>query len=184
MSGAADKDIIMADYLLTRRRGGFTLAEVLVVVMILGIAAIVAVPMLGNTDQMRVESAARQLASTLLYAQTTAISSEQQYQVVFDSTGTGYEVQDAGGNVAPDPLITTQPYRVDYATDKRLSKVRIASASFDGQNQVWFDRLGSPYAGTIVASPPPLTNGQVVVQAGNESITVLVEPVTGRVRIQ
>ena len=82
-----------------KQQGGFTLAEVLVVLVILGIAATVVIPMIGDTSGMRVTSAARLLASTLLFTQTAAISQQQQYQVVFDVAGESYEVQDAAGNV-------------------------------------------------------------------------------------
>jgi len=163
-----------------RRRGGFTLVEVLMVLLILGIAATIVVPMINDTSGMQVTSAARQIASTLMYAQTASISTQQQYQVVFDTGSNSYEVQDSAGNVITDPVVGS-PYRIEYPNDRRTRNVSLETANFDGNNTVWFDRLGAPYGGAISASPPPLSTGQVVVRVKDKTMTINVEPVTGRI---
>jgi len=157
--------------------------EILVVVIILGIASVIVVPMLGNTDDMQVISAARQLASTLLYTQTVSIAAQEQYQVVFDVANKSYEVQDADGKVVADPVASSKQFRVVFGKTSECSKVSFASVNFDGGNKVWFDRMGVPYSGAISDSPPPLTTGQVVMEAGKHQMTVRVEPVTGRISI-
>jgi hypothetical protein len=80
--------------------------------------------------------------------------------------------------------VSSQPYRVTYPSSREMRKVTLASVDFDGTNTVWFDRLGVPYSGAIVDSPPPLTTGTIIVQAGKQQMTVKVEPVTGRVSIE
>ncbi|MBN1844896.1 MAG: prepilin-type N-terminal cleavage/methylation domain-containing protein [Sedimentisphaerales bacterium] len=165
------------------RYAAFTLVEVLVVLIILGIAATVVIPMISDTSQMQVTSAARQIASTVLYAQTASISNQQQFQVVFDPAGNRYEVQDAAGNVIDDPVVGS-PYRVEFSQDRRTRNVTLDTVDFDGTQTLWFDRMGSPYAGSISQSPPPLASGQIVVRVKDKTLTILVEPVTGRIRLQ
>ncbi len=54
-----------------------------------GITAIIeimiAIPLVSDTTQMQVTSAAREITSALMYAQTVSISTKDQYQVVFDT---------------------------------------------------------------------------------------------------
>jgi prepilin-type N-terminal cleavage/methylation domain-containing protein len=167
---------------------GFTLAEVLVVLCIIGIACLVIVPQIGNTDHMQVLSAGREVVSTFLYAQTMSITKGQNlnqnvFQVVFDPTLNRYEVQNSAGVVVPDPLSSGQPYRVNFSGGKRYRSITIESANFDGSHSVWFDRMGAPYSGTITTSPPPLNSGAVILRAGDTRVRVNVEPVSGRVSV-
>ena len=165
------------------KSGGFTLAEVLVVLVILGIAATIVIPMVGNTNGMQVTSAARHISTTLLFAQTSAIAAQQPFQVVFDADNECYEVLDADGNVVFDPAIPDQAFRVDYPNDARLHKVRITTANFDGGSKVWFDRLGMPYSGADKDNLTVLNAGSVGIQAGENTVTITVEPITGKINI-
>ena len=166
-----------------RRTGGFTLAEMLVVLIIIGIAATIVIPMVGNTSGMQVTSAARHISSTLMFAQTSAISAQQPFQVVFDADAESYEVRDADGNAVDDPVIAGRAYRVDYTSDSRLRNVRIETVNFDGGGKVWFDRLGTPLSGPDKDNLTDLNVGRVNIQAGDEIMTITVEPITGRINI-
>lgn len=161
---------------------GFTLVEILMVVMILGIAVTIVIPMVNDTSDMQVTSAARQIASTLMYAQTASISTQQQYRVVFDTGTNSYEVQDSLGAVIADP-VAGSPYRIEYPNNARTRSLTIETADFDGSNAVWFDRLGAPYGGASDGSTY-LGSGQVVVRMRDTAMTVRVEPVTGRITVQ
>ncbi|MCK4627784.1 MAG: prepilin-type N-terminal cleavage/methylation domain-containing protein [Sedimentisphaerales bacterium] len=157
---------------------GFTLAELLVTIVILGIAAMVVIPSIGNTADMQATSAARQLVSDLLFAQTYSISQKHPYQVVFDVANESYEVQDSDtGSVITHP-ITKSPYQMPFLANKHLKDVRIDVADFDSGNLVRFNSLGMPYnsAGAQLAA-----RGTVTLTAGTHSITVTVEPVSGRI---
>jgi hypothetical protein len=120
------------------------------------------------------------IAGDLEYAKSMAISRGQIYSVVFDKNNETYSVEDQAGSVIPHPVKKGFNYTINFLNDSRLDKVDIVDADFDGTSEVRFDYLGSPYDG----GGNPLNNGQVSLQAGNSTMQVNVEPVTGFVSIQ
>ena len=168
-------------------RKGFTLVELIIVVVILGIAAALVVPMVSNAADMQVRSAANRIAADMDYAKGLAITHQRSYSVVFDPANESYEirVEPAGtGDVIENPL-TGNDFVVDFSADSRLSRVNIVSADFDSDSSdaISFDYLGSPYHGKSTAAGDALNSGQITLQADNFSLTVDVEPVTGYVTI-
>ncbi len=167
---------------LIRRTRGFTLIEIIVVVVILMIVALMAVPMFSSAADIQLKAAANMVAADLEYAKSMAISHQQYYSVVFDSTTDSYEVQDSVGVVIPHP-INPGNLVIDFPSDSRLSQVVIVSADFDGSGDetITFDYLGSPRSG----SPPgtPLIYGRISLEAGGFPMTIDVEPITGYVTI-
>lgn len=160
---------------------GFTLVEIIIVVVILGIAAALVIPSISNAADMQVRSAANRIAADLDYAKNLAITYQSAYSVVFDVSGESYKIQDHIGDPVKNPLTGQSSFIVDFSADSRLSRVNIAAADFDGENAVTFDYLGSPYSGTDTTAP--LNSGQITLQADNFSLTVDVEPVTGYITI-
>ena len=158
---------------------GFTLIEVILVVLIIGIAAGMVVPMMSSAGSMQIRAAVNMIAADLEYAKSMAISRGQPYSVVFDKTTEKYQVVDQNNNVIPHPVKKGFNYVVDFRNDGRLDRVDISDASFDGTNKVTFDYLGSPYNG----SPSPLNSGVVTLQSGGITRTVSVEPVTGFISV-
>lgn len=170
---------------LPARSGGFTLIELIIVVVILGIAATIAVPMLSSAADMQVRSAANQIAADLEYAKSMAMTHQKVYTVVFDTANESYEIQDETGAVIKSPVRTSEDYVVDFASDSRLDRVNISTAVFNSVmfSSVTFDYLGSPYAGSGTANA--LNAGTITLEddTGTYSIDVDVEPMTGYVTI-
>jgi len=164
---------------LRARGGGFTLAEILLVVLIIAIAAMIAVPMMGSMDSVQIRSAANMIAADLEYAKSMAISRQEDYSVVFPANSY-YEVHDQNG-IIKHPVKKGFDYKVDFSGDSRLDKVVIESADFDSSNTITFDYLGSPYSGSGTSNP--LNSGTISIRAGDFTMTVSVEPVTGFISI-
>ena len=155
--------------------------ELLVVVVILGIASAVVIPMIGDNGDLRVTAAARQVVSDLLYAQTCSISSQSQYQVVFDAANNSYEIQDATGSVISNPL-TKASYQMNLSVNNGYKNVTVESANFDDNNRIWFDKMGMPYSGAI-ADNNMLVDGSIYLKSANATMTVNIEPISGRINI-
>lgn len=164
------------------RGGGFTLAELLLVVLIIAIAAMIAVPMMGSMDSMQIRTAANMIAADLEYAKSMAISRQQNYSVIFNTTGDYYEVHDPNG-IIEHPVKKGFDYKVEFSSDSRLDKVVIDDADFDpgSSNTIMFDYLGSPYSGSGTSNP--LNSGTIGIRAGDFTETISVEPVTGFISI-
>jgi len=154
---------------------GFTLIEILIVIVILAIAAMTAIPMMGSAASVQIRSAGNMIAADLEYAKSLAISKGQNFWVVFDEGAESYSIEglDTVGNriTIPHPVKKGFPYVIDFQ-DEGLGRVEIADADFVGASEVKFDYLGSPDKG-----------GTVHLQAGTMSATVSVEPVTGYITV-
>ncbi len=158
---------------------GFTMIEIMIVVVIIAIAAMTVVPMMSSAGSMQIRSAANMIAADLEYAKSMAISRGQYFSVVFDDTTETYQIQNQDGDVIPHPVKKGFDYIVDFQNDGRLSKVNIVDVDFDTTSEIKFDYLGSPYSG----SGNPLNSGTIDLQAGTLTKTINVEAVTGYISI-
>jgi type II secretion system protein H len=108
-----------------RGGAGFTLVEILAVIVILGIASAIVIPQIGTRDDMRVKAAARTLIADLIYAQNLAISTGQVVYVRFDVAGNQYSMLTNPANSKAkkgDPVqhpITQTDYVTAFGASKR-----------------------------------------------------------------
>lgn len=87
-------------------RGGFSLIEVMIVALVLGIAAAVAVPKFGSSmKNHRASLAANQLAADLNYAAAEARATGMDVRVSFDATDESTNGHSAALNVAPEEIV-------------------------------------------------------------------------------
>lgn len=151
---------------------GFTVIEILLVVVIIAIAAMLAVPMIGSAGSVQIRSAANMIAADLEYAKSMAISRGQNFSVVFDESTESYRIEDQEGATIPHPVKKGFDYVIDFRSDGRLNRVDIADVDFDAASAIEFDYLGSP-----------LNSGFITLQAAGTTMTITVEPVTGFISI-
>ncbi|MHC4158266.1 MAG: GspH/FimT family protein [Planctomycetota bacterium] len=164
------------DFRSTRR--GFTMAEILIVMAIIAIAALIMIPMIGSAASMQLHSAANMIAADLEYAKSMAISRSQTFSVVFNTTEDSYRIENQNGDTIGHPVKKGFDYVIDLQ-DAGLDKVDISSVNFDTTGTIKFDYVGSPYNGNDNA----LNNGLITLQAAGVTTTVAVEPVTGFISV-
>ncbi len=153
------------------RRRGFTLAELILVMVILALAAALVIPQAISTSSMTAQAAARLIMADLEYAQSQAILAQAAVTVSFDLPGNSYTVSNASGTLVHP--ITKKAYVVDLDTQRGLEGATLETVSFDGAQQVSFDSLGAPdLAGTVTLS------------AGPHRYRVTVAAVSGRVSVE
>lgn len=165
-----------------RTVGAFTLVELMIVIVIIGVAAAMAIPMMSSAASFQIRAGANMVAADLEYAKSMAISRGQPYSVVFDVDAESYEIRDQDNNPIANPITKDASYVVNFATNSRVDRVDISDADFDGATSVTFDYLGSPFSGTP-PSTSPLNTGTITLEAGDASKTVSVEPVTGYISV-
>jgi len=159
-------------------RGGFTVIEIMIVMVIIVIAATMVIPMMGSSASMQLRSAANIIAADLEYAKSMAISRQKIYAVIFNESTESYQIEDPNG-IINHPVKKGFQYIVNFSNDSRLNMVDIFDTDFDGTNEIKFDYLGSPYNG----NDTNLNNGLITLRARDMSTTITIEPVTGFITI-
>ena len=173
--------------------GAFTLVEILVVVLIIGIAAAVIVPIMGSRDDLKVKSAARLLMADLIYAQNRAISTQQRHYVIFNETAPqNYRLTTSVTPIVniEHPVTHDSQYAVTFGPGgtSGLEQITIDTVNFEGKKILSFDELGVPsyYDAATNSNTALSTSGgnYVDLLCGSQKMRVLVEPFTGELLIQ
>lgn len=145
---------------------GFTLIELVMIIMLIGILAVVAAPKLGDMAGMKAGAFVDKLEADIRYAQNLAMTRNNRHRVYFNAAPApapdGYAVTDNAGTVVAGMSVVLNTG--DYAG------IKVTSAP----TYVEFDSLGRPYnpAGNLTAA-------DVTISVGSLSITI--KPQTGAV---
>jgi prepilin-type N-terminal cleavage/methylation domain-containing protein len=171
----------------TRRECGFTLLEILVTVVIMGIAGALVIPAMGETGVLRVQGAVRSIVADMTFAQADAVAFQERRALIFDVASNTYRlVQVPGDTLDPvnntlyDPTKPDGRYVMSLA-DARFGNSRLVSASFDNEPYLIFDAMGGPVADA--SGSVPGTGGRVQICGSRQTFTIAVEPFTGRVTV-
>jgi len=171
----------------------FTLVEILVCVVILGISAAVIVPSISDRDDLKVAAASRVVMADLMYAQNRAITTQSRHYVIFNTTSAtrGYQLVTSMTPLVAvtHPLTKQSSYSVAFGPGgtSGLTDIALTSASFEGKTTLAFDELGVPYYYDPVANTTTAlstTNGSTIrLTSGKFSMTITIGPYTGEIKV-
>jgi prepilin-type N-terminal cleavage/methylation domain-containing protein len=173
----------------TIRPRAYTLVEMLLVIVILGIAGAMVVPHTGQAQVLRVHAAVRTVVADLTFAQTDALAYQQRRAVIFDQESNSYTVAEvvvsSGGDVSFIPLYKSGgldgEFIVDFDTGG-FNGSRMWYPDFEGGDVLIFDEIGAPVADG--ASDEPAGLGSVYIEGSGSVFRIDVLPYTGQVRVE
>ncbi len=174
-------------------RRAFTLVEILVVVIIMGIASAVVIPNLGTHNDLNAASAARTVVADLIFAQNRAILGQSMRYLKFDTANQQYSIltcaPNAGTLTYEQNPSSLQNYITLFSTSAppgAFQTVQLLTPNADGKTCLSFDELGQPYACDVSTGVATLLVSQatIPVKCGTFTLTVYVEPYTGSLSVQ
>lgn len=157
------------------RRCGFTLIEMIAVVVVLGVLSVTAAVSMSGTDAARANAAARFVARDLSFARERALATGATTWVVFNVGGNSYSVlaEDPAAPGRAGALTITDP-ATGQAFVSRLSDAAFAGVSLSavsipgGGNDLGFDWMGRP----INAAGSRATTNVTITLSASQTVTV------------
>lgn len=179
---------------------GYTLIELLAVLVIMGTVAALALPQMEPAAGLRADAAAKEVAQALRFAQAEAQRTGVYYMARCDPAAGTLAVTRLNTSVTPPvpdlsvPVlhpIDKKDYRIVFSALQSTTGAAIASCAFsysDGKTvaQLTFGPSGAPVnlVGPNAPDIKTLTgNGQIVIASSRVRRTVLVSALSGRVTI-
>lgn len=178
----------------TKYQQGITYIEIMIVVVILGIIAAVAMPNLSSTDPGKLDLAAQEFASAMRFARSEAIrvgeprgfrqqSSQKRIRVFRPDIGTSpwtlnYDVYHPISKKLYDIQLDSHP----FAAANTLSRNSVFRGTCNTQGNIYFDSKGTPWC----ADPETVLLKQfdITLNLGSHIRVVSLHSITGRVTIQ
>ncbi len=160
------------------QRGGWTLIEVLITVVVLSISSYFIIPYATAGASASGQSAARMAVTEILAAQMDAVATQGYRRINFFADGSGWCIEELESSELLTPFdFATATFAEDaiesqgqgqqsitiFSQDSRFQDITIENALFDGANlNVTFDSTG----GIIAADGSPSTGGSFELHSG------------------
>ena len=155
-----------------RSRRGFTLVDLTLTLLILGIVTAAAAPKLSAAVlRYQVEGAARRIEADINYVQATARFTSATCTLSFSNSPASYTT--TGVTQINN---SNQAYSVNLGT---LGYAVSITPQINGSSGVTYLADGSPRASVGLAA---ITSATITITNGNQTRTVTIDPITGRAR--
>jgi Tfp pilus assembly protein FimT len=178
----------------TKNQTGISYIEIIIVVVILGIIAAVAMPDLSSTDLGKLDLAAQEFANAMRFARSEAIrvgeprgfsqqSSQKRIRVFRPDTGTStwtlnYDIYHPISKKIYDIKLDSHP----FAAANTLSRNSVFRGTCNTQDNIYFDSNGTPWC----ADPETalLKQFEITLNLGSHTRVITLHNITGRVTVQ
>ncbi len=160
---------------LKKKKSGFTIIELVIIITIISIVATYALMKFPSTPGINVSAQAQQLANDIRFTQTLAMTSGQDYYLKI--TGSTYQILSASG--------TPQTFAFGNITTRLNTGITFGNYLATLPNGlIAFDALGIPYTTNPTAATFLTVLATIPLNGGGSTSTVTITPETGRVSIQ
>jgi MSHA pilin protein MshC len=146
---------------------GFTLIELIIVIMVLAIVSVYCSVLFTNKPNLYAQ--AKLLADDLRYTQSLSMTHDQRYRFVKLSS-TSYTIQNSSGTSIIMP---------DEANSVSLNSGITFGTLTGFTNTIVFDSRGVPYADS--STTPMSATATIPLNSGSQTISVTINPETGMV---
>ena len=155
---------------MNRHPNGFTMIELIMVIVLVGILAVVAAPKLGSLEAYNVHRASYDLLEAIRYAQEQSMinSGANDFQIAI--SGTGYTVTQSGTSIS-NPLTGASGYTQDAS--------EWSGISLSGGQTISFDHRGIPSCSATACSDPGDTSATITLSKSGETASITIEKFTG-----
>ncbi len=160
------------------RPRAFSLMEMLMVVVIIGIAAVIVIPMTTQAAPLRLQALARQIVADIMQAQSDSITLQRSHAITFSSTG--YVIAPVTGSTIETGLDVIEQRTIGGAANQDYAGVTVTQITFPA-NILVFDALGCPVQSA--GSDQPASDAYLEVAMGVDRYRIWVRAFSGGVEV-
>lgn len=161
-------------------RHGYTLVEMLIVIVVLGIAGALVVPAMGGASTLRVQAAVRTVVADITEAQSDALAYQRPRAIVFYPTEGRYIVARVPGATIDPETDTLMERHINQGN--QFGDSAISSTEFDTENVLLFDEMGGPISRP--GDSTPAGTGTITLNGSGQNFVISIEAYTGRVTVK
>ena len=171
------------------KKGGFTLIDLLIVSMILGILGMIIAPQFhGVISERKLNGAAEKVICAMQYAQNLSVSYQRVFYFMAKETDNSFQVgdyrykDDSNPHVEADPPVlkkgivyhplTKGEYDIDFDALSEFEGIQLTAAPAD--NYIYFYPDGHSSE----------TQSTIMLRLGNKQRSIIVDGITGRITVQ